>query len=93
MLVGLPCKHSEVIELAKYFPNIVPQSQLSELKSNSVHLLSLEKKLTSLTAYWHKVSLVKDRAGGPRIPLLTMLAAVILTINRSNVDSECLFLH
>ena len=34
------------------------------------------------------VFLVKDPAGHPRYPLLTMLAKAVLIINYSNVDSE-----
>ena len=83
----------EVIEFAKFFPGIIPQSQLPQLKREftEYQCAPIDYKEAEITFYWHKVSLEKNPAGNPRFPLLTMLAKAILTINHSNVDSERLF--
>lgn len=86
--------YSEVIELAKFFPNIVPLTQLPQLKREFTEYQCAPidcNEVDDIAIYWHKVSLMKDPAGDPRFPLLTMLAKAILTINHSNVDSERLF--
>ena len=85
--------YSEIIELAKFFPNIVPQPQLPQLKREytEYQCTSLGSGEGDVATHWHKVSLEKDPAGNQRFPLLTMLAKAILTVNHSNVDSERLF--